>query len=121
MEMIMIRAKIDEDRNQTVTHFLNWLNKKIANVVDLHPYVELEDMYHMTLKVEQQINGRTFKSHVTTTTSNWKSKWKESEKSTSKPKFEKKGKEGRSSKQAEVLKLKTRSIKCFKYKERGHM
>ena len=119
--MILIHAKINKDCEQTMAHFLNGLNKEIAYVMELHPYMELEDMYHMALKVEQQLKGRTFKSHVTTTTSNWKSKWKESEKSTSKPKFEKKGKEGRSSKQAEVLKLKTRSIKCFKYKGRGHM
>ena len=69
--------------------FLNGLNKVIAHIVELHPYVELEDMYHMALKVEQQLKGRTSKSHVTTTISNWKSKLKESEKSTSKPKFDK--------------------------------
>ena len=89
----MIWAKIDEDREQTMTHFLNGLNKEISNVMDLHPYVELKDIFHMTLKVEQQIKGRTSKSHVTTITSNWKTKWKEGDKSTSKPKYEKGSKE----------------------------
>ena len=76
----MIRAKIDEDREQTMARFLNGLNKEITNVMDLHPYVELEYIYHMALKVEQQKKGGTFKSHVTTTTSNWKKKWKKCDK-----------------------------------------
>ena len=42
--MIIIRVKIVEDHEQTIACFLNELNKEIANVVDLHPYVELEDM-----------------------------------------------------------------------------
>ena len=61
--MILIYTKINEDHEQTMTCFLNGLNKEIALVMELHPYVELEDMYHMALKVEQQIKGRTTKSH----------------------------------------------------------
>ena len=48
-------------------------------------------------------------------------KWKEGDKSTYKPKYEKEGKEWGSSKQVEAPKPKTSSIECFKCKERGHI
>jgi hypothetical protein len=47
MEIAMIRANI-EDREATMARFLNGLNRDIVNAV------ELEDMVHMAMKVEQQ-------------------------------------------------------------------
>ncbi|KAK8701391.1 hypothetical protein V6N13_019778 [Hibiscus sabdariffa] len=40
MEMAMMRASIEEDREATMAHFLNGLNTDIANVVELEHYVE---------------------------------------------------------------------------------
>jgi hypothetical protein len=37
-----------------MARFLNGLNRDIANVVELQHYMELEDMVHMAIKVEQQ-------------------------------------------------------------------
>ena len=51
----MIRANVVEDREATLTRFLNGLNRDIANVVELQHYVELEDMVHMAIKVERQL------------------------------------------------------------------
>ena len=36
-----------------MARFLNGQNRDIANVVELQHYVELEDMVHMAMKVEQ--------------------------------------------------------------------
>ena len=52
MEIDMIRANVEEDREATLARFLNGLNWDIANVVELQHYVELEDMVHMATKVE---------------------------------------------------------------------
>ena len=52
MEIVMIRANVEEDREATMAGFLNGLNRDIANVVELQNYVELEDMVHTTIKVE---------------------------------------------------------------------
>ncbi|XP_052288004.1 uncharacterized protein LOC127899101 [Citrus sinensis] len=52
MEIIMIRANIEEEREATMARFLHGLNQDIVNVVDLKHYVELEDMVHMAMKVE---------------------------------------------------------------------
>ncbi|KAH9704932.1 Endonuclease [Citrus sinensis] len=60
MEIIMIRANIEEEREATMARFLHGLNQDIANVVDLQHYVKLEDM----------------------------SKWSKDEKAISKPKIE---------------------------------
>jgi hypothetical protein len=55
MEIVMIRANFVEDREATMTRFLNGLNRDIAIVVELQHYMELEDMIHMTTKVERQL------------------------------------------------------------------
>ena len=58
MEIDMIRANVDEDREATMARFLNGLNWDIANVVELQHYVELEDMVHMATKVEWQLKRK---------------------------------------------------------------
>ena len=51
--MAMIRANIEEDREATMARFLLSLNHEISNLVELHHYVDLEDMVHMVIKVEK--------------------------------------------------------------------
>ena len=58
MKIVMIRANVEEDIEATMTRFLNGLNRDIANVVELQHYVELEDMVHMVIKVEQQLKRK---------------------------------------------------------------
>ncbi|KAJ4713035.1 Mutant gag-pol polyprotein [Melia azedarach] len=53
MEIAMIRANIEEDREATIVRFIGGLNKKIANVVDLQHYVEVEELFHKAIKVEK--------------------------------------------------------------------
>ena len=55
MEMTMIRANVEEDREATMARFLNGLNREIANTIEFHHYVELEDLVHMAIKVERQL------------------------------------------------------------------
>ena len=42
MEILMMRANVEEDREATMARFLAGLNREIANQVDLHHYVEIE-------------------------------------------------------------------------------
>lgn len=53
MEIAMIRANIDEDREATMARFIGSLNKEIADVVDLQHYVEIEELLHKAIKVEK--------------------------------------------------------------------
>ena len=41
IEIAMIRANAEEDREATIARFLVGLNREIANLVELHHYVEL--------------------------------------------------------------------------------
>ena len=50
MEIALIRANVEEDREATMARFLNGLNRDIAKKVELQHYVELEDMVHMEIK-----------------------------------------------------------------------
>ena len=54
----MIRRNIEEEREASMARFLYSLNQDITNVVDLQHYVELEDMVHMAMKVEQQLKKK---------------------------------------------------------------
>ena len=58
MEIALIRANVGEDKEATMTRFLNGLNRDIANVVELQYYVVLEDMVHMAIKVERQLKRK---------------------------------------------------------------
>ena len=60
MEITMIQANGVEDGETTMARFLNGLNRDLANMVELQHYVELEDMVHMTTKVERKLR----KGHV---------------------------------------------------------
>jgi hypothetical protein len=54
MEMLLIKADIEEDRDVTMARFRGGLNKEIADVVELHHYVGMEDLVNMATKVERQ-------------------------------------------------------------------
>ena len=55
MEIAMIRANVKEDREAIMARFLNGLNRDIS-------YMELEDMVHTTIKVEQQLKRKGTRS-----------------------------------------------------------
>ena len=58
MEIAIIQANVEEDREATMARFLNGLNRDIANVVELQYYMELEDMVHMAIKVERKLKRK---------------------------------------------------------------
>ena len=47
----MITTNVEEDREATMARFFNGLNRENANTVEIHHYVELEDLVHMAIKV----------------------------------------------------------------------
>jgi hypothetical protein len=55
MEIAMNCANVEEDREATRARFLLGLNREIHDKVEEQHYVELEDMVHMAIKVEQQL------------------------------------------------------------------
>jgi hypothetical protein len=53
IEVIMIWVNVMKDIKATIVRFMNELNHDIENVVELQNYMELENIMHMAMKVEQ--------------------------------------------------------------------
>ena len=58
MEVAMIRANVEEDWEATMARFLHGLNREIADIVEMQHYVELTDMVHQAIKVEEQFKRK---------------------------------------------------------------
>ena len=128
MEVAMARANIEEDREATMARFLAGLNREIQNLVELQHYVELEDMVHMAIKIENQLKRRgSSNTHSTPgpSSSTWKSnQWKKEEKPpNAKPKTELKQEGNNQGNQGKPDSFTTRNrdIMCFKCQGRGHI
>ncbi|GKV06452.1 hypothetical protein SLEP1_g18350 [Rubroshorea leprosula] len=128
MEIAMVRANVEEDREATMAQFLHGLNHDIANVVELQHYVELENMVHMAMKVERQLKckGATTKIGKNPGSSfsskpNWS---KKEENSAFKPKTSaSKSKDVGSSEKSKTdsMQGRNRDIKCFRCLGRRHI
>jgi hypothetical protein len=55
MQVTMIWENVVEDREATMARFLNRLNCKITNVIELQHYMKLDDIVDMDKKAEQQL------------------------------------------------------------------
>jgi hypothetical protein len=64
MEIVMIRADVEEDREATIACFLNGLNQEIANVVELQHYVEMDEMVQKAIKIEQQLKRGQYMTFI---------------------------------------------------------
>ncbi|KAL4332885.1 hypothetical protein GQ457_07G005270 [Hibiscus cannabinus] len=71
MEVAMIRANIDEDREATMARFLAGLDPDIANVVELQHYIDIDDMVPMAMKVEKQLKRKGVARPYASNTSKW--------------------------------------------------
>jgi hypothetical protein len=127
MEVSMIRDNVEEDWEATMARFLHGLNHEIADIVELQHYVELTDMVHQAIKVEEQFKrkGLARRGQPMATTSLWKT----APKGTSSFKISQNLNPPRIAKpttaitsgNTEASTSKTRVIKCFKCQGRGHI
>ncbi|XP_052483420.1 uncharacterized protein LOC128038888, partial [Gossypium raimondii] len=128
MEVAMIRADVEEDREATIARFLAGLNREIANIVELHHYVEVIDMVHMAIKVEKQLKRKGTSRSFPNTSS--MTRWGQG---TNKRDMPSRNKEvsgatkfnkpiAKSSKgKMDAQPNRSRDIKCFKCLGRGHI
>ena len=58
IKIVMIRANIVHDREETLTRFLNNLNRDITNIVESQHYIELKDVVHIAMKLERQLKRK---------------------------------------------------------------
>lgn len=121
MEVLIIQAKIEEDPEVTMARFLSGLNHDIRDVVELQEFVEMEDLLHKAIQVEQQIKRRNTarRSSTNFNSSNWKERnKKENTASSSNPTLSSHGKAPQ--KKDDNPPKRTRDVKCFKCSGLGH-
>jgi len=58
MKLVMIQSNIKEDMEATMARFINGLNHVISHIMELHHYVELEEMVHIDVKVENHLKKK---------------------------------------------------------------
>ncbi|KAK1581185.1 hypothetical protein Q3G72_003854 [Acer saccharum] len=130
MEIAMIRADVEEDREATMARFLNGLNRDIANVVEMQHYVELTDMVRMAIKVEQQLKrrGSTRVGQNLGSSSSWKPNWSKREdqpsfkaKANTEPSKDHKAGGTLNQGKSDSQPSRNREIKCFKCLGASHI
>ena len=58
MELAMIQANVEEDKETTMARFINSLNYDITHIMESRHYIELKEMIHMAVKVEKQLKRK---------------------------------------------------------------
>ncbi|XP_057989066.1 uncharacterized protein LOC131172130 [Hevea brasiliensis] len=134
--MLMLRFDVREPQEQTIAHFLSGLNYEIANTVQLQPYVLLQYVIKLAIKIERQrmkggYKGTTIKTFTKpsntsthllviplTSDKGGVKKHDKGESSTKVPVGVSKGKK----KEVDpTLSKRSRDIKCFKCLSHGHI
>ena len=129
-ELLLIRCDLNEPQEQTIARFLDGLKRDIANVVELQPFIFLEDVIKLATKVERQ-QKRGGIHMRSTTTSNTKAVSSPS-RTWNTPKRDEKVEFSKGSVSSGSLKGKekvfepqfsrrSRDIKCFKCLGNGHI
>ena len=125
MEIAMIQANVENDREATMARFLNGLNRDIANMVELQRYVELEDMVHMAIKVERQLKRKRTQSFQNPGSStSWRPNWRKDEEVVFKSKIKQPKRRDEApnvNKGKNESQTRNREIKCFRCLGVGHI
>jgi len=59
MKMTLVRANIEEETKDKMARFLSGLNHDIRDVVELWEYMELDDLLHKAVRVEQHLKRKS--------------------------------------------------------------
>ena len=138
MEISMLRADIQEDREATMARFLSGLRVEIADQLELQYYVEIEDMVEKAIKIEQRLKRRgttrNYNPHPQTFTrpfqprreergsNTWTTpKPKQDQGSSSRPPFTKTDSKVVSKPTIETSKPRNRDTKCWRCQGVGHI
>ncbi|XP_071933062.1 uncharacterized protein [Coffea arabica] len=138
MEISMLRADIQEDREATMARFLSGLRVEIADQLELQYYVEIEDMVEKAIKIEQRLKRRgttrNYNPHPQTFTRPFQSRreergsnaWnplkpKQDQGSSSRPPITKTDSKIVSKPTIETSKLRNRDTKCWRCQGIGHI
>ncbi|KAF7835915.1 uncharacterized protein G2W53_010774 [Senna tora] len=129
MDMLMIKAGIEEDREVTMARINGGLHKEIADIVELHHYVEVEDLVNMAMKVERQLYNKGAVKTYSKSKAKWGATWSKfdeqrNDKVLETPKNKDKGTfihKGTTNSSSFTSNPRHRDLKCFKCQGLGHI
>ena len=121
MELYMMKSSIREEKTTTIATFLSGLNLEIRDKEELLPYMDLNYLIHLCIKVEQQIlrKGSSRKESSYSNSYPKKEYKKEMEDNISKDKTKETPKS--LGKDMSTSQPYSRDIQCFKCLGRGHI
>ncbi|RDX92379.1 hypothetical protein CR513_25498, partial [Mucuna pruriens] len=76
MEIVMIRANVEEDREATMARFIGGLKKEISDVGELQHYMVIKDLLHKAIQVERQLKSKSSSKFASSSSSSWRPNWK---------------------------------------------
>ncbi|XP_056855374.1 uncharacterized protein LOC130504765 [Raphanus sativus] len=125
MELLMLRAKISEDSEATMARFLGGLNREIQDRVEMQHYLEIEEMLHKAILVEQQVKRRShargsYSSSRYQTSKEDKLSYQKEGKPQPKEESKPSSIHSKDKGKAEATSSRARDVKCFKCQGRGH-
>ncbi|RDX79496.1 hypothetical protein CR513_40071, partial [Mucuna pruriens] len=123
MEIVMIRANVEEDREETMTRFIGGLKKGIVDVVELQHYMETKDLLHKAIQVKRKFKSKSSSKFALSSSSSWRSNWKNNKVVTN-PKEDMKAKYSNSPPKDKIdtnTSYRSGDIKCFRCQGVGHI
>ncbi|KAF7814914.1 Transposon Ty3-G Gag-Pol polyprotein [Senna tora] len=125
----MIKAGIEEDREMIMARIIGGLHKEIADIVELHHYVEIEDLVNMAMKVERQLYNKGAVKTYSKSKAKWGATWSKfheqrNDKVLETPKHKDKGTfihKGTTNSSSFTSNPRHRDLKCFKCQGLGHI
>jgi len=121
IELYMMRAFIREEETTTIARFLSGLNLEIRDKVELSPYMDLNDLIQLCIKVEQQILRKGSSRRESSYSHSHPKKEYKKEREDSFSKYKTKETPKILGKEVSSLQTRSRDIQCFKCHSRGHI
>ncbi|KAF8092057.1 hypothetical protein N665_0425s0001 [Sinapis alba] len=115
MEILMLKAAVDEDSEETMARFLAGLNRYVQDRLELQEYVDIYELLHKAILIEKQMKR---KLNPRASYGNTRPAYGKEDKVFVKPKEEAKV-PGRND-QGKAPTTRTRDVKCFKCHGIGH-
>ncbi|KAF8077406.1 hypothetical protein N665_1039s0001 [Sinapis alba] len=115
MEILMLKAAVDEDSEATMARFLAGLNRDVQDRLELQEYVDIYELLHKAILIEKQMKR---KLNPRASYGNTRPAYGKEDKVFVKPKEEAKA-PGRND-QGKAPTTRTRDVKCFKCHGIGH-
>ncbi|XP_019184978.1 PREDICTED: uncharacterized protein LOC109179930 [Ipomoea nil] len=120
-EKLMTKLGLEEDPQSTIARFIKGLNWDICEEMEMHDFVDYEEMVQKAVQIEKKLMKR--KKRAQSNTSNWKAskgqkEWKNDSKGeASKPKEAVDKSKGK----VEFSSTKPSGVRCFRCQGRGHI